>query len=207
MNKLSIQIIAVIAFVVIAGAALYYGGVFENSEQTPVTEASDRTARTVQILNYSDYSCPACRHYAPLQDRLKEEFGDLVEIEYRHFVLGSFPHSRLAAYAAEAAREQGMFNEMHNLIYEYQSQWSPRQADAEEYFIGFAEEIGLDIDQFREDLESEEIHDLVAAHRDEGVRRTVNSTPTFFVDGHRLRQNPQSYEQFKSIVELYMYRD
>jgi len=164
MNKLSIQIIGLVAFVAIAGAALFYGGVFDNSQETSATDNSERTARTVQVLNYSDYSCPACRAYAP-------------------------------------------FNEMHNLLYEYQEQWSARQADAREYIIGFAEEIGLDMGQFLEDLESEEIHNLVEAHREEGIRRTVNSTPSFFIDGHKLRQNPQSYEQFKSIVELYMYRD
>jgi len=207
MNKLSIQIIGLVAFVAIAGAALFYGGVFDNSQESSATDNSERTARTVQVLNYSDYSCPACRAYAPMTERLKEEYGDLVQVEYRHFVLGSFPHSRLASHAAEAAREQGMFNEMHNLLYEYQEQWSARQADAREYIIGFAEEIGLDMDQFLEDLESEEIHNLVDAHREEGIRRTVNSTPSFFIDGHKLRQNPQSYEQFKSIVELYMYRD
>ena len=206
MNKLSIQIIAVIAFVAIAVGALYYGGVFGNAETGNQIDRTDREPRTVQILNYSDYSCPACKAYVPMQERLKAEFGDLVDIQYRYFVLGSFPHSDLAAYAVEAANQQGKFKEMHDLVYEYQERWSPRQADAEEYFINFAEQIGLDMDQFLEDIESEEVRNRVEAHREEGIRRQVNATPTFFVDGHRLRQNPQSYEQFKSIVELYMYR-
>lgn len=206
MNKFTIQIISVIAFVIIAGAALYFGGVFGNSQNGEANFQGERTAERVQILKYSDYSCPACKAYVPFQKQLKEEFGDLVDIEYRHFPLAAFPHSNLASYSVEAARNQGKFAEMHDLIFEHQSDWSPGHINAEEYFTNLAEEIGLDVDQFLADLDSETIHQKVENQRQEGIRRTVTSTPSFFINGHKLRQNPQSYEQFKSIVELYMYR-
>jgi protein-disulfide isomerase len=205
MNKLSIQIIAFISFIAIAVAALYYGGVFGNSnDQAP--SVAERTAQKVQILKYSDYSCPACKVYIAAQEQLKAEFGDLVEIEYRYFPLESFPHSMLAAQSVEAAKVQGKFREMHDLVFEYQAQWSPRQSDAMEYFARFAEDIGLDMDQFMADLNSDQVRAVVENQRQEGIRRTVNATPTYFIDGHKIRQLPQSYDQFKSIVELYMYR-
>lgn len=208
MNKLTTQIIAVLAFVAIAVGALYYGGVFGNSQDSNSSAEANRSSepKTVQILKYSDYSCPACAAYVPLEEQLKAEYGDLVEFGYRHFPLQSFRHSALAAYSAEAARNQGKFKEMHDMIFENQQDWSPGHVNAREYFISYAEELNLDIDQFEADLESEAIHDKVESHRQEGIRRTVNSTPTYFIDGHKLRQNPQSYDQLKSIVELYMYR-
>jgi protein-disulfide isomerase len=206
MKKISLQIAAILVFVGIAVAALYYGGVFGNSHNGETSGPGERVAQDVHILKYSDYSCPACKMYVPVQEQLKQEFGENIEIEYRHFPLDSFRHSRLASHAAEAARNQGKFTEMHDLIFEYQSEWSPATANAMEYFTGFAEQIELDMDQFLADLESESVHERVENHRQEGVRRMVNSTPSFFINGHKLQQNPQSYEQFKSIVELYMYR-
>jgi protein-disulfide isomerase len=206
MNKLSVQIVAVLAFVGIAFGALYYGGVFGNSQNGESSQV-ERTAKQVEILKYSDYSCPACAAYAPLEKQLKAEFGDMVQFGYRHFPLESFPHSELAAYAAEAARNQGKFQEMHDMLFDRQQQWSPAQANAEQIFMDYAEMLELDLEQFEADLDNEEIHAKVESNLQEGIRRQVNATPTFFVDGHKIRQNPQSYEQFKSIVELYMYRN
>lgn len=208
MNKLSTQIIAVFIFLAIAAGALYYGGVFGNSnpqDSEPVS-TQERVAQEVHILKYSDFSCPACKNFVAAENQLKAEFGDMVDIEYRHFPLDSFRHSRLAAHASEAARNQGRFKEMHDMIFDGQEQWAPATADARSFFISYAEELNLDMDQFEADLEDTAIHQKVESQLQEGIRRTVNSTPSFFLNGQKLRQNPQNYEQFKSIVELYMYR-
>lgn len=203
MNKKVIQTVAFIAFIGVAITALYYGGVFGNSSSEP-QQTGPREAQEVQILKYSDYQCPACKAYIPLEEQLKAEFGDMIEIEYRYFPLRGHQFADLAARSAEAARQQGKFEEMHDLIFEYQEQWS--QGEARQYFMDFAEQIGLDMEQFESDLESEEVQEAVNSQLQEGLRRTVNSTPTYFLNGQKLRQNPQNYEQFKAIVELYMYR-
>lgn len=204
MNKKIVQTVAFIAFIGVAIAALYYGGVFGNSNNTTENSNTARVAQDVHILKYSDYSCPACRAYVPLEEQLKQEFGDKITIEYRYFPLESFPFSHFAAYAVEAARQQGKFEEMHNIVFENQSEWSRR--NGREQIMGYAEQIGLDMEQFREDIDSEEVRQTVESQKQEGIRRTVTSTPTYFLNGQKLRQNPQSYEQFKAIVELYMYR-
>ena len=201
MNSKKIQIIAFAAFVLIAGLAIYMG-VFGNSSNN--SDETERTAQQVQILKYSDFQCPACKTYVPAVKELKREFGDLIDFDYRHFPLDGFQYSRIAAHSAEAAREQDKFMEMHDLIFEYQEEWS--QGGARKMFFKFAERLDLDMEQFEEDIESEEIARRVESQKQEGIRRMVNSTPTFFLNGQRLRQNPQNYEQFKSIVELYMYR-
>jgi protein-disulfide isomerase len=202
MSKKNIRIIAFTLFIVVAGGALYYGivGTSDSTESANV----NAEPRPVSILKYSDYQCPACKAYVPLQQRLKAEYGDLVQIEYRHFPLGGHQFAALAARTAEAARNQGKYEEMHDMIFEYQEEWS--QGNAREHFMDFARDLELDMEQFEADLESEEIINLVESQRQEGMRRQVNSTPTFFINGRKIRQNPQSYEQFKSVVELYMYR-
>lgn len=203
MSKKGVQLFAFIAFIGVAIIALYYGGVFGNSS-SQAQENAPRQAQEVQILKYSDYQCPACKVYIPLEEQLKAEFGDMIEIEYRHFPLSGHQYADLAARAAEAARVQGNFEEMHDLIFQYQEEWS--QGGAREYFFDFAEQIGLDMEKFENDLESQMIQQRVNSQLQEGIRRTVNSTPTYFLNGQKLRQNPRTYDQFKAIVELYMYR-
>jgi len=204
MNKKTVQIYLFVAFLIIAGGALYYGLSGNSDSNSAPADRGDRTAQKVEILKYSDYSCPACRDMVQPVRQLKEDFGDMVEINYRHFPLSGFQFSRLASHTVEAAREQGHFQEMHDMIFENQAEWS--RGNAPSIFEGYAEELGLDMEQFRADVESEEIGERVENQRQEGIRRTVNATPTFFINGRKLQQNPQSYAQFKSIVELQMYR-
>jgi protein-disulfide isomerase len=199
MKNKNVQIALLALFILVGGGLLYYG-LNDNSNEAQ----GERTAQTVEIIKYSDYQCPACRQGYELLKPLVQEFGDKVVINYRHFPLSGFQFSRLAAHAAEAARNQGKFNDMHVLIFESQQQWS--QGNADQYFTQFAEEIGLDMEQFREDIESEEVAERVESNRQEGIRRTVNATPTYFMNGQKIQQNPQTYEQLKALVELYMYR-
>lgn len=203
MNNKTLQIGLFALFLIVAGGALYFALSGNNSSTD--AQAQPAEPRTVEMLKYSDYSCPACRVYHGANKMLEEEYGDLIDITYRHFPLDTFRYSRLAAYAVEAARNQGKFQEMHELIFEYQADWS--ESGARGHFFDFAEQIRLDMEQFEADLESEEIHALVQSQRQEGERRQVRGTPTYFINGQRVQQLPQNIDQFKSLVELYMYRN
>jgi len=201
----SVQTFAWIAFIVVVAGALIYGLSGDKSAQSnSAINPGKSDPQEVTILKYSDYQCPACKAYIPLQEQLKQEFGDLLTIEYNYFPLNSHQYAHLAAQAAEAARLQESYEEMHDKIFEGQEQWS--QGNAEDYFTEYALDIGLDVEQFKADLHSEEVIETVKRQKAEGERRMVRSTPTFFINGQRLQQNPQSYEQFRSIVEMYMYR-
>jgi len=204
MNCKALQTGPILLFLVLAGSLFLSGCTGDGDNEAASSDSSNQTVQTVEILKYSDFSCPACQSFVPMEEQLKSEFGDMVEITYKHFPLNGFQFSRLAAHSAEAAREQGKFQEMHDLIFENQADWS--RGNAREKFEGYAEQLGMDMEQYREDVESEEIATRVENDRLEGVRRTVTSTPTFFVNGRKLQQNPQNYDQMKSIVELYMYR-
>jgi len=204
MNYPSFKIAPLLFLFGIAGSIFFTGCSGDGDNETASPDSSNQTAQTVEILKYSDFQCPACRNFVPVEAQLKRDFGDMVQITYKHFPLSGFQYSRLAAHSAEAAREQGKFHEMHDLIFENQAEWS--RGNARELFEGYAEQLNLDMDQFRADVESEKIAERVEQDREEGLRRTVSSTPTFFINGRKLRQNPQNYEQMKSIVELYMYR-
>lgn len=195
MKSLKTQILLIAALVVTAGAALYFGLSGNSAPAEP---------QKVVLIKYSDYQCPACKFYHDINEQLKGEFGDMVEFQYRYFPLDGFEFSRDAAYSVEAAKRQGKFQEMHNRIFDTQEQWS--KGDAMTYFRSFAEEFGLDMEQFEADIVNPEVMEEVARQRTEGRRRLVNATPTYFINGQKLQQLPQGLEQFRSIVELYMYR-
>ncbi len=86
-----------------------------------------------------------------------------------------------AALAARAAQEQGKFWEYHNLLYETQD-----QGYSEERLVTLADEVGLDVEEFRSSLESGENEAVVGEDFREGQERGVSGTPTFVINGQTL---------------------
>lgn len=156
----------------------------------------------VTIVKYSDYQCPACKVYIPLENEIKKEFGNRVQIVNKNFPLSSHQYSQLAARAAEAAKKQGKFDEMHHAIFDGQEKWS--RGNAESTFIGYAKAIGLDMDQFKEDLHSIELQRKIMMDKQEGIIKGVQATPTFFINGDKIEYNPASYPQFRALVVPYL---
>lgn len=154
------------------------------------------------LVEYSDYQCPTCAYFHPIIEQLKEEYGDDLEVEYRYFPLNSHQYAEIAARAVEAARQQGEFDAMQDVLFENQQSWSSGGAEAK--IMGYAEEIGLDMDQFEEDLNSEETAQTVRDQKQEGLDRGVNGTPTFYVNGEELSQMPETFEQFKRLLDIYL---
>lgn len=157
----------------------------------------------VQMTEYSDYQCPACAYYYPIVKKLKEHFGEKLEITYKFFPLNSHQYGALSARAAQAAKNQGKYLEMHNLLFEGQQRWSS-SPNPQPIFLSYAREIGLDIEQFKQDLNAVETQRTVMEEKQEGVNRGVNATPTFFVNGEKLEPAPQSFEEFRKLIESSM---
>lgn len=152
----------------------------------------------VELIEYGDFQCPACAQFQPVVKQIGEELGDKIKIVYRHFPLSSHNHARAAAEAAEAAGKQGKFWEMHDLLYVRQGEWVGLKS-VEEVFIGYAEELGLDVDKYKEQMQNDEVVDRVQAHYDSGMKSGVNSTPTFFLNGEKM-EGYATLDDFKSII-------
>lgn len=137
----------------------------------------------VLLIEYSDFQCPACATAAPAIQELVDQYGDQFALEYRHFPLRSIhPNAQLAAQAAEAAGIQGKFWEMHDILFENQSEWG-QSFNPERFFRTYAENLGLNVDRFRFDLESDEVKDIVNAQFDEANVLGVPGTPGFVFNG------------------------
>ena len=154
----------------------------------------------ITLIEYSDFQCPACATYYPMLQRLVEEMGDQIKFIYRHFPLSSIhPQADLAAQASEAAGVQGYFWEMHDLLFEKQSEWSG-QKNAKDIFIGYARELGLDIELFSADIDSRAVKKIVSDDKISGNQAFVSGTPTLFLNGEKIN-NPRSYDQLRQLIQ------
>lgn len=154
----------------------------------------------IQIVEYSDFQCPACKAYSDMIiEPLMKEFSNHIAFAYRHFPLKSIhPNSTEAARAAEAAGMQGKFFEMHDILFANQAEWSALYAPSPQ-FEAYAINIGLDIDQFNTAMASSEIAKKVDDSFDYSESIGLNSTPSFFLNGKKL-DNPGSLEEFRTLI-------
>ncbi len=174
------------------------------SGEIPAVDASDwvrgnqLAAKT--IVEYSDFQCPACKSYEPIVKDIEKEFGSSVRIVYRHFPLTQIHKNSLAAsYAAEAAGIQGKFWEMHDLLFEKQELWA-ESTTAADLFVGYAQELGIDMEKFKTDRVSAQVRDRVQRDSDSGTAAQVPGTPTFFLNGKHI-DSPRSFAAFKALLE------
>jgi Na+/H+ antiporter NhaA len=136
-------------------------------------------AAPVTLVEYGDFECPFCGRAEPAIRELLAGFGD-VRYVWRHLPLTDVhPHAQLAAEAAEAAAAQGAFWEMHDTLLRHQDALRP--AD----LVGYAAELGLNVEQFARDLRKHAHASRIAEDVDTADLGGVSGTPTFFVNGQR----------------------
>lgn len=182
----------------------------DGADATPSTSTSDTTPvagdwtkgsldAKVQIIEYSDLQCPACAGFEPTAKRLIAEFGDKIGFTYRHFPLTTIhKNAEPASWASEAAGSQGKFWEMHDILFDKQSDWS-NESNPLEKFTSYAVSLGLDGETFKTDYDSSTLRRKVTDQIRAGTRADVNSTPTLFLNGKKL-DFPRSYDDLKNAV-------
>lgn len=132
-----------------------------------------------ELLVYGDYECPYTRK-AMRQIEVLQREDDKVLFVYRHFPLVEIhPHALIAAAAAEAAARQQRFWEMHDVLFHRQ------HALSDEDLLGYASELGLDVERFAADRESEAVGARIARDVESGVAAGVDGTPGIFIARER----------------------
>jgi protein-disulfide isomerase len=150
----------------------------------PVTEGRDHIQgpadAPVTLVEYGDFQCPYCGRAYPIVKEVQSRLGDRLRFVFRNFpITTSHPNAEHAAEAAEAAGAQGRFWEMHDHLFENQKRL--RDQDLHRY----AEELGLDVTRFDQEMADHVYADRVHEDFMGGVRSGVNGTPTFYINGAR----------------------
>lgn len=132
------------------------------------------------LVEFADFRCPHCQSAFGELTRFVKSRPD-VQLAYHYFPLGHFGQTSIdAARAAECARRQGKFWEMAQLLYTHQQ--TLELANIRKY----AEEAGLDMKKFDEDMKDEATLAAVTEDKQVGTRAGVEGTPTVFVNGRPL---------------------
>ena len=147
----------------------------------------DPDTASVIMVEYSDFECPYCARATPTIEGLVEKYGDDLAIVYKDFPLSFHSNAESAAIAAECADEQGEFADYHYLLFD------ASQGLGETAYLAYAEELGLDIDEFTTCLDDPEILSEVNTDMSEGSSEGVRGTPAFFINGELISgAQPQS---------------
>lgn len=188
-------IIGIIAVVLFGGSIWYSNSAAEKNNEgitfSPHIKGNPEAA--VKLVEYSDFQCPACAAFQPVVADVLTQFGDAIAFEYKHFPLPIHPLAEPAARAAEAAGQQGAFFEFHDKLFENQTAWS-NSPNPMLQFTAYAEELGLDTEQFRRQYSASLIRERVREDLAEARELGLTGTPTFFLNGERMVI--QTYEDF-----------
>ncbi len=125
--------------------------------------------------------------------KLLQEYGDKVNLVIKHYPYRYRDYSFLAAQAAEAARAQGKFWEMHDLML------SEKRLTRED-LIGYAGQLDLDVKRFTRELDGEKYLPRVKKDVAQARELDIYQTPTFVINGQKI-VGERPYEKFLEIIE------
>lgn len=136
-------------------------------------------------------------------ERLVDAYPEHVQLVYRHFPLTSIhDNAQKAAEASEAAGTQDVFWAYHDLLYETAPEWSPLDANAaQDYFVGLAEQLELDVDQFTQELEDGVHAEYVSGLEQEAKNLGLPGTPSGIINGRIPDGLPPDYQVWANFVE------
>ena len=148
----------------------------------------------ITVVEFSDFQCPFCARVMPTLTQIEKEYGDRVEIVFKHLPLRIHSKAPAAHAAAEAAHRQGKFWEMHDLIFENQREMAP------EKYEEYAAQIGLDVERFKKDAASSDVKKRVDSDAAEAASLGITGTPAFLVNGRYL-SGAQPFEAFQRLID------
>ncbi|MCY9783042.1 DsbA family protein [Nocardiopsis sp. EMB25] len=154
----------------------------------------------VTVVEFLDFECEACRAQFPVMERIREDYDGRITVVIRYFPLPGHTNSEPAAAAVEAAAQQGALEEMYVRMYQTQAEWGESREDRSGVFVGFAEDLGLDVAEFRRTMESPQTLERVGSDFEDGVALGVQGTPTIFVNGRPTPSMPD-YDTLAAMID------
>jgi protein-disulfide isomerase len=158
------------------------------STPSPVPKPTNLPAGvSITVEEVGDYQCPPCGRLYPELKAIGQDYGNHIKFVFRNLPLSTMhKNALLAAQAAESARLQNRFEQMHDRLYETQDEWkdlpNPRPT-----FIRFAGELGLDTDRFDRDMDGIVVQQRLAEDQQRADAQNIKGTPTVLVDGREMK--------------------
>src|SRR5204863_1985994 len=203
-------IVAVVALATIgSGAMLYHAKkphVLSIPEDKMVGKSGTESAHIrgnpdapVTLEEFGDFQCPPCGQFAGFVNELLKEYDSRLRLIFRNFPLSAHEHAREAALAAEAAGFQGKFWEMYDTLYREQAVWS-KAPNARELFESYAGTIGVNLDQFKKDVNSDKARERVDSDQALADSLGIKVTPTLFINNRPVDQRDKNPEGIRAEI-------
>ncbi len=148
----------------------------------------------VTIVEYTDFQCPFCAKVQPTLTQILEKYPQDVRKVFKQHPLAFHKDAPLASEASLAAGAQGKFWEMKEVLFNNQKQLK------EENLIKYAQDLGLDLEQFKSDLSTHKYKEQVERETEEAVKLGATGTPAFFVNGRYL-SGAKPLESFVAVID------
>jgi protein-disulfide isomerase len=144
----------------------------------------------VTIVEYADLECPSCaRMHQFLEDQLVPKYGDKVRVVFKEFPLVKIHQwAETAAIANECAYkiDPSKFVPYRTLIFQHQNDVDAAQANASQVhdlLMSYGQQVGLDGAKLASCVDTQASKARVEEGMHEGEELSVNSTPTFYING------------------------
>jgi len=164
-------------------------------------------AAHVVVVEFADFQCPFCRQFSQVTlPILRSEYiapGKIL-FGFHQLPLNIHPSAMLAAEAAECARHDGKFWEMHDLLFADRSTLSFDQ------MVSHGQQAGLNVARFEECLKTQETESAVRTLATKADAFGILGTPTFFIgrirpDGRAVivdaLSGARSADSFRAIID------
>ncbi len=144
----------------------------------------------ITIVEYSDFQCPYCRIAAFTLHSVVNRYPEAIRVEFRNFPLDQacnpemqftpHPVACEAARVALCAQREGKFVEAYKILFQEQSSLLPGRT------LELLKATDIPANQIQSCLDSPETSAALIHDIEEAKRLGVKSTPTFFINGHKL---------------------
>ena len=151
----------------------------------------------VTIAEFSDFECPFCGRVEPTITQLMRDYGNDLRVVWMNNPLPFHQNATPAANAALEAMQQGgsaKFWAMHEKLF------SNQQGLTRENMERYAQELGLNMAQFRAALDNNEHRAAIEQQQTLARGLGASGTPSFFINGRNLR-GAQPIEAFKAVID------
>jgi protein-disulfide isomerase len=204
-------IVIVVALATFGSGAILYRAKRPQLRNIPETQSVSETAdkqpahvrgnpdAPVTLEEFGDFQCPPCGSFAKFVEELLRDYHSQLRLVFRNFPLPAHEHARDAAQAAEAAGLQGKFWEMYDTLYREQSLWS-NASDARGLFESYAGTLGLDVDQFKKDIDGDKVRERIDSDHALADFLGVKVTPTLFINNRALDTKEKNPEGVRAAI-------
>ncbi len=151
----------------------------EELERDPDSPVIGNPDGDVVIVEFFDYRCPYCIRVAEGLRETVEDDGNIRLVMKEFPILG--PESVVAARMALAAEKQGQYEELHFALMTVSGGLTEDKA------FEIADDLGLDMDQLRRDMEDPKIDDMLARNYALAQALQINGTPAFVIGDEVVR--------------------